>query len=93
DVSNPIAMRGYLKNQRQLSDETIDYFINQGVLSQANFKDRGAEYYAPVIVFKHFDSTHKMQGMALQGTQNDFNLYPERGKLKKILGTDSIAVL
>lgn len=86
DVSNPIAMRGYLKNQRQLSDETIDYFINQGVLSQANFKDWGAEYYAPVIVFKHFDSTHKMQGMALQGTQNDFDLYPERGKLKKTFG-------
>lgn len=86
DSPNPVAMRDYLKNERYLSDETINYFIKQGVLSQANFKDIGTERYDPVIVFKHFDSNHKMQGMALQGTQNDFELYPSKGKLKKTIG-------
>lgn len=86
DSLNPTNMRNYLKNERQLSDDTINFFINQGVLSQANYKDRGSEHYDPVIVFKHFDSAHKMQGMALQGTQTDFDLYPERGKLKKTFG-------
>ena len=86
DSLNPTTMRSYLKNERQLSDETIDFFVDQGVISQANFKDRGSDHYDPVIVFKHFDSNHKMQGMALQGTQTDFDLYPEHGKLKKTFG-------
>ena len=86
ESSNPIATRNYLKNERQLSDDTINYFLKQGVLAQANFKDREAETYDPVVVFKHFDSNHEIKGMALQGTKNDFKLYPERGKLKKTFG-------
>lgn len=88
DSPNPTTMRDYLKNERQLSDETINYFINQGVLAQANYKDKGAgaKTYAPTIVFKSKDSNNNIKGMALQGTNDDYSLYPERGKLKKTFG-------
>lgn len=86
EASNPTLMSAYLKEERQLSDETIHYFMQQGVLAQALFKDRGTEQYDPVIVFKHFDSNHKLRGMALQGIKERFEWYPEKGKLKKTFG-------
>jgi len=86
DSINPTTMMDYLKNERQLSEDTINYFINQGVLAQANYKDRGAETYDPTVVFKSIDSNNNIKGMALQGTKDNFKLYPERGKLKKTFG-------
>ncbi|MFR1821652.1 MAG: hypothetical protein ACLSXK_10185 [Lactococcus petauri] len=40
DGSDTSLMRAYFKNKRSLSDETIDFFISQGILSQANYKNR-----------------------------------------------------
>lgn len=86
EATNPTSMRDYLKNQRQLSDETINFFIAQGVLVQANYKDIGSDNYEPMVVFKHFDSNNKMQGMALQGTKDNYELYPDKGKMKRTFG-------
>ena len=88
------AGRDYLRNQRGLSDETIDYFLEQGVLAQANAK---LDYFAegnggvttnaiePVIVFKSFSSSGEVVGASLQGIQENWEKWPKHGYAKVIM--------
>ena len=89
------AGRDYLRNQRGLSDETIDYFLEQGVLAQANAKlDYFAEGTAgvttdaiePVIVFKSLSSSSgEVVGASLQGIQENWEKWPKHGYAKVIM--------
>lgn len=88
------AGRDYLQNQRGLSDETIDYFLEQGVLAQANAKlDYFAEGTAgvttntiePVIVFKSLSSSGEVVGASLQGIQENWEKWPKHGYAKVIM--------
>lgn len=88
------AGRDYLRNQRGLSDETIDYFLEQGVLAQANAKlDYFAEGTAgvttntiePVIVFKSLSSSGEVVGASLQGIQENWEKWPKHGYAKVIM--------
>ena len=86
--------RNYLRNQRGLSDETIDYFLEQGVLAQANAK---LDYFAegssgsstnaiePVIVFKSLSSSGEVVGASLQGIQENWEKWPKHGYAKVIM--------
>jgi len=86
--------RDYLQNQRGLSDETIDYFLEQGVLAQANAK---LDYFAegtggvttnaiePVIVFKSLSSSGEVVGASLQGIQENWEKWPKHGYAKVIM--------
>lgn len=86
--------RDYLRNQRGLSDETIDYFLGQGVLAQANAK---LDYFAegnsgnstnaiePVIVFKSLSSSGEVVGASLQGIQENWEKWPKHGYAKVIM--------
>lgn len=85
DKMDTSLMRSYFKNKRSLSDETIDFFISQGVLSQANYKNRDTAKFEAVAVFKAFDHKGKMQGMAIQGIQEN-SLYGKRHAVKKSHG-------
>ena len=89
------AGRDYLRNQRGLSDETIDYFLEQGVLAQANAK---LDYFAegnsgsstnaiePVIVFKSLSSSSgEVVGASLQGIQENWEKWPKHGYAKVIM--------
>ena len=88
------AGRDYLRNQRGLSDETIDYFLEQGVLAQANAK---LDYFAegtggvttnaiePVIVFKSLFSSGEVVGASLQGIQENWEKWPKHGYAKVIM--------
>ncbi|MEZ7624285.1 PBECR4 domain-containing protein [Streptococcus sp. 27098_8_22] len=88
------AGRDYLRNQRGLSDETIDYFLEQGVLAQANAK---LDYFAegtgrvttneiePVIVFKSLSSSGEVVGATLQGIQENWEKWPKHGYAKVIM--------
>ena len=88
------AGRDYLRNQRGLSDETIDYFLEQGVLAQANAK---LDYFAegnsgnstnaiePVIVFKSLSSSGEVVGASLQGIQENWEKWPKHGYAKVIM--------
>lgn len=88
------AGRDYLQNQRGLSDETIDYFLEQGVLAQANAK---LDYFAegtggvttnaiePVIVFKSLSSSGEVVGASLQGIQENWEKWPKHGYAKVIM--------
>lgn len=85
--------RDYLRTQRGLSDETIDYFLEQGVLAQANAK---LDYFAegnsgsstnaiePVIVFKSLSSSGEVVGASLQGIQENWEKWPKHGYAKVI---------
>lgn len=74
--------RDYLKNERGLSDETIDLFLKAGVLAQANHKT--GDLIEPVIVFKSLDVDGAIKGATLQGIENHPDIH-ERGRLKKIM--------
>lgn len=88
------AGRDYLRNQRGLSDETIDYFLKQGVLAQANAK---LDYFAegndgfttnaiePVIVFESLSSSGEVVGASLQGIQENWEKWPKHGYAKVIM--------
>lgn len=88
------AGRDYLRSQRGLSDETIDYFLEQGVLAQANAK---LDYFAegtggvttnaiePVIVFKSLSSSGEVVGASLQGIQENWEKWPKHGYAKVIM--------
>ena len=88
------AGRDYLRNQRGLSDETIDHFLEQGVLAQANAK---LDYFAegtggvttnaiePVIVFKSLSSSGEVVGASLQGIQENWEKWPKHGYAKVIM--------
>lgn len=77
-----IEARDYLKEMRGLSDETIDFFGDKGVLAQATKKT--GDYFEPVIVFKSLDRQNEVIGASLQGIKENHDLY-ERGRLKQIM--------
>lgn len=75
--------RTYLKQQRRLSDETIDFFLDRGVMAQANAKVYGS--IEPVIVFKSLTQEGEIIGAQLQGIEANWEKWPERGYAKKIV--------
>ena len=77
------ASRTYLKAQRGLSDDTINFFISQGSIAEATRKK--GDYFEPVIVFKYKDNTGFLAGASLQGIVENRVHYPERGRLKQIM--------
>ena len=77
------ASRSYLKAQRGLSDDTINFFISQGSIVEA-IRKKG-DYFEPVIVFKYKDNTGFLAGASLQGIVENREHYPERGRLKQIM--------
>ena len=77
------ASRTYLKAQRGLSDDTINFFISQGSMTEATRKK--GDYFEPVIVFKYKDNMGFLAGASLQGIVENRVHYPERGRLKQIM--------
>ncbi|CJB05144.1 DNA primase [Streptococcus pneumoniae] len=77
------ASRSYLKAQRGLSDDTINFFIRQGSMAEATRKK--GDYFEPVIVFKYKDNKGFLAGASLQGIVENRVHYPERGRLKQIM--------
>ena len=77
------AARSYLKEQRGLSDETINFFLEKGVLAQANAKVNGS--IESVVVFKSFDFSGEIVGATLQGIEENWEKWPERGYAKNIV--------
>ncbi|KAF0052064.1 PBECR4 domain-containing protein [Streptococcus agalactiae] len=74
--------RNYLKNDRGLSDETIDFFYQKGVLAQAHHMT--GDYREPVIVFKTLNSQGQVTGGSLQGIRYNPSMH-DRGRLKRLM--------
>lgn len=75
--------RRYLKEERGLSDDTIDFFYDKGVLAQANAKV--GNDIEPVLVFKNLYENGQVVGAALQGLVANPDKYFGRGYLKQIM--------
>ncbi|EPT35470.1 PBECR4 domain-containing protein [Streptococcus agalactiae] len=75
--------RQYLKEERGLSDDTIDFFYNKGVLAQANAKV--GDEIEPVLVFKNLDNNGQVVGASLQGLVANPDKYFGRGYFKQIM--------
>lgn len=75
--------RNYLKNERGLSDETINFFLASGKMAEATRKK--GDYFEPVIVFKYKDLDGKLVDASLQGIVENRVQHPERGRLKQII--------
>ena len=75
--------KSYLKDERGLSDETIDFFLSQDSMAEATRKK--GDYLEPVIVFKYKDHTGFLAGASLQGIIENRVQHPERGRLKQIM--------
>ena len=83
--------RPFLKEKRGYSDKTIDFFLEQGVISQGKYRtnlENGEYFYEPVIFFKNLDTN----GNAIGGSVHGIEPHPEipehkhkSGYLKKAL--------
>ncbi|MGU7965649.1 PBECR4 domain-containing protein [Streptococcus suis] len=78
-----IEARDFLKEVRGLSDDTINFFGQAGVLTQAN-KKASDDYLEPVIVFKSLDKQGNVIGASLQGIVPNKERYEGKGYLKQI---------
>ena len=82
--------RQYLREERGLSDETIDTFLASKNMALITYKTGGQ--IEPVIVFKSRDETGKMIGANLQGIVENRDKYPKYGRLKQVMkNSDGLA--
>ena len=79
-----VEARAYLKEIRDLSDDTIDFFLEKGVLAQAKRKDKEG-VIEDVLVFKYLDRNQQLVGASLQGLVPDQERHPGKGYLKQIM--------
>ena len=79
-----VEARAYLKEIRGLSDDTIDFFLEKGVLAQAKRKDKDG-VIEDVLVFKYLDRNQQLVGASLQGLVPDQERHPGKGYLKQIM--------
>ena len=79
-----VEARSYLKEIRGLSDDTIDFFMEKGVLVQAKRKDKDG-VIEDVLVFKYLDRNQQLVGASLQGLVPDQERHPGKGYLKQIM--------
>ena len=85
--------RTYLKETRGLSDETINFFLDKGVLAQAKRTDREG-FTEDVLVFKYLNREKKLVGASLQGLIPYPDRHEGKGYLKHTMyGTEGVAGL
>lgn len=64
--------RVFLKEKRGLSDETIDFFLENGVISQGKYRtelENGEYFFEPAIFFKTLDLEGKIIGGSVHGLE------------------------
>lgn len=76
--------RIYLKETRGLSDETINFFLDKGVIAQARRRDREG-FTEDVLVFKYLDKNQNIVGASLQGLVSYPDRHEGKGYLKQIM--------
>lgn len=79
-----VEARSYLKEIRGLFDDTIDFFMEKGVLAQAKRKDKDG-VIEDVLVFKYLDRNQQLVGASLQGLVPDQERHPGKGYLKQTM--------
>lgn len=76
----------YLINERQLSKETVVFFISQNVVAQGTYQDKENKHEETAIVFKHKDLEGNIKGVSFQGVKPYPVIHTGRGMLKRTYG-------
>ena len=79
-----VEAKSYLNEIRGLSDDTIDFFLEKGILAQAKRKDKDG-VIEDVLVFKYLDRNQQLVGASLQGLVPDQERHPGKGYLKQVM--------
>ena len=88
-AKNQLAEK-YLGEERGLSQATIQFFEEKGLIAQSQWRNplaNGRHFYEPIVVFKHFDKPNHMVGASVQGIQAYPELHKDHasGHLKRVL--------
>lgn len=76
----------YLKEERGLSDDTVAFFHEKGVLAEASYTtDYEHQKGEPVVVFKSIDNNQVIKGFSAQGVWRN-QTYGKREHLKRNQG-------
>lgn len=76
----------YLINERQLSKETVDFFVSKNLIAQGLYRDKEKEHEETAIVFKHYDAKNDIKGIAYQGVEPFPEIHEPRDYLKRTYG-------
>lgn len=90
DQTNKNLAEKYLGEERGLSQATIRFFEEKGLIAQSRWRnplENGQYFYEPIVVFKHFDKPRHMVGASVQGIQAYSELHKDHasGHLKRVL--------
>ncbi|WP_285009817.1 PBECR4 domain-containing protein [Lactococcus formosensis] len=80
----------YLIEERGHSEDTVSFFISEGILSQSTWRttlDSGEYLYEPVAVFKQFNKQGAIDGASVQGFYKNEKIHKDHksGHLKRIM--------
>ncbi|CAM3027963.1 toprim domain-containing protein [Lactococcus hircilactis] len=90
DQANKSLAEKYLSKARCLSQATIQFFEEKGLIAQSQWRntlENGQYFYEPILVFKHFDKPLHMVGASVQGIKAYPELHKDHasGHLKRVL--------
>lgn len=85
DHTKMTLTKDYLVKERKISQETVDFFIRQGLLSQATYRDPRDGKTEPVMVFKSRDRKNKITSVSLRGLWKQ-EKHEGNGYLRRVLG-------
>lgn len=90
DQTNKNLAEKYLGEERGLSQATIRFFEEKGIIAQSRWRNtlaNGQHFHEPIVVFKHFDKPNHMVGASVQGIQAYPELHKDHasGHLKRVL--------
>ena len=84
ETNRPGQGTTYLKDERGISDTTIQLFKSQGALAEGVNRSKDG-YSEPVLSFKSYNAQGQLVGATFQGVVFNPDRYPKKGRMKLIL--------
>ena len=84
ETNRPGQGTTYLKDERGISDTTIQLFKSQGALAEGVNRSKDG-YSEPVLSFKSYNAQGQLVGATFQGVVYNSDRYPKKGRMKLIL--------
>ncbi|OUZ19561.1 LPD1 domain-containing protein [Enterococcus cecorum] len=84
ETNRPGQGTTYLKDERGISDTTIQLFKSQGALAEGTNHSKDG-YSEPVLSFKSYNAQGQLVGATFQGVVFNPDRYPKKGRMKLIL--------
>ncbi|MCJ0546008.1 LPD1 domain-containing protein, partial [Enterococcus cecorum] len=84
ETNRPGEGSAYLKDERGISDTTIQLFKSQGALAEGVNRSKDG-YSEPVLSFKSYNAQGQLVGATFQGVVYNSDRYPKKGRMKLIL--------